>query len=148
LQALRDFQGTPYHWGGESERAIDCSGLIRASMRRAVLREFIRRPNPYLLHLWAKWWWCDQAARDFADARLDLALPLFDARSIHEADSFEALNPGDIAVTIGGEHILAYLGDHRWVQAEPDRSRVVIDTLPTLSRWYTVPVHILRLKWW
>lgn len=42
---------------------------------------------------------------------------------------------------------MAYLGDQRWIQADPERGRVVVDQSPSAENWYTFPVQALRLKW-
>jgi gamma-D-glutamyl-L-lysine dipeptidyl-peptidase len=34
VEAARAFLGTPYEWGGMSERGIDCSGLVHMAYRR------------------------------------------------------------------------------------------------------------------
>jgi hypothetical protein len=36
------------------------------------------------------------------------------------------LRPGDLAVTTSGSHVLAYLDDNRWIEADPDIMRVHI----------------------
>ncbi len=36
MQAIDDYLGTPYKWGGEDVRGMDCSGFVRAVYRRAA----------------------------------------------------------------------------------------------------------------
>jgi hypothetical protein len=37
VRRMAEFEGTKYHWGGESSRGIDCSGLPRRALRDALL---------------------------------------------------------------------------------------------------------------
>jgi cell wall-associated NlpC family hydrolase len=41
------------------------------------------------------------------------------------------LRPGDLAVTTSGSHVLAYLGQNQWIEADPDIMRVHIVDLKT-----------------
>lgn len=59
--------------------------------------------------------------------------------------SYDTLVPGDLAVTNNGVHILAYIGDGQWIQADPSIGKVA-----TLSgrnddnTWFRVPVTTHR----
>ena len=57
------------------------------------------------------------------------------------------LEPGDMAVTDNGVHMLAYLGDYRWIQADPGKMEVIIeDARNTQNHWLQAPVEIIRWK--
>ena len=66
-----------------------------------------------------------------------------------EAASISTLNsnkvaPGDLAVTENGIHMLAYLGENRWIQADPGRGLVIIEDARTSeNHWLNTPVEFL-----
>ena len=41
-------------------------------------------------------------------------------------------------------HILAYLGDRQWIEADPGVHRVITVTVPTENGWFHGPMKILR----
>lgn len=146
VERLVKHEGKPFVWGAENGRAVDCSGLVRLAMREALGTELRATGNPRLLHLWVKSWCLDRAARDFLAPWHGLTTPVAEASTTPGLDA-RSLLPGDVAVTAYGYHIMAYLGDQRWIQADPERGRVVVDTSPAAENWYKFPVHALRLKW-
>lgn len=83
------------------------------------------------------------ARRALRDGYKGLTTPLFQAQSIN-AITNSRLAPGDIAVTADGAHVLAYLGDNHWIEADSGPMRTIIVATPTENRWFSVPVHILR----
>jgi len=50
-----------------------------------------------------------------------------------------------MAVTYGGVHVMVYLDKQTIIQAEPERSKVVIDSIPSNNAWYEVDV--CRIRW-
>jgi hypothetical protein len=71
---------------------------------------------------------------------------LFRQDSISGTDHSK-LGKGDMAVTADGVHILAYLGDQTWIQADPDSHKVVEVVLPTDIHWFEAPVVFVRWRW-
>ena len=51
-------------------------------------------------------------------------MELFRSDSVISSDS-SRLRPGDLAVTEDGVHVMAFLGDQRWIEADPDAKRVL-----------------------
>ena len=49
-----------------------------------------------------------------------------------------------LTVTADGTHVLAYLGDATWIQADPVPMRVHFDRISESSGWFGVPVVIWR----
>jgi len=113
-------------------------------MTDANLREGIRTMNPALLRNAASLWWHDESAKALGDNDRTLTQTLADVRSLNDAP-YDILRPGDIAVTASGSHVLAYLGNKKWIQADPKAMRVVETTAPTVTDgWFIQQVRLLR----
>jgi hypothetical protein len=53
--------------------------------------------------------------------------------------------PGDLAVTRSGVHIMAYLGNKRWIEADPAAGSVITITAPSANNsWFHTPMNIVR----
>jgi len=145
VDELRSFEGTRYIWGGEGRLGIDCSGLVRQAVIRSSLREGIFSLNGDLVRSAFTLWWFDSSARALRDGYRGTTTVLLEAPSVNAVPT-ERLAPGDFAVTSDGIDVLAFLGDHRWIEADPELGRVVIVDTPTSNRWFRVPVHLLRWR--
>ncbi|HVT80563.1 MAG TPA: NlpC/P60 family protein, partial [Phycisphaerae bacterium] len=123
LESLMRYEGTRYVWGGEGFRGVDCSGLLRAAMVDACVRESVRTFNPALARRALDIWYHDASAGNLGDevggltSRVGPALPLRDAADAREA--------GDFAITADGSHALAYVGGGAWVEADPYVMKVI-----------------------
>ena len=54
-----------------------------------------------------------------------------------------------MAVTSNGVHVLAYVGDSTWIEADPSALvgyKVVQIKAPTSNAWFNTPVHIVRWR--
>jgi hypothetical protein len=52
---------------------------------------------------------------------------------------------GYLAVTKGGEHVMAYLGDNLWIEADPLAHRVITVWAPSQrNAWFHGPMKIVR----
>ena len=122
---LKSYDGVSYVYGGENHRGIDCSGLVRAAMFRSLVEESIFATNPALLRAAFNLWWRDTNAIQLGKSANGLTWPKGDGSPIPMRDA-QNLRPGDLAVTTSGSHVLAYLGDNRWIEADPDIMRVHI----------------------
>ncbi|HEU5125934.1 MAG TPA: NlpC/P60 family protein [Verrucomicrobiae bacterium] len=149
LRELRRFEGTRYVWGGENSLGIDCSGLVRRAFINALWKEGFQSLNPRLLRSALTLWWHDNSARALAAEFRGLTVRIGSVDSLLP-ETPPWLAPGDLAVTDDGIHVLAYLGNGLWIEADPDIGRVTF--LPVASRtnesniWLSVPVTIVRWR--
>jgi hypothetical protein len=143
VRQLNRYNGTRYVWGGENGRGIDCSGLVRRALINAHMRIAVTTANPAALRRACQLWWYDCSALAMRDQYRDFTTPVFRAESINSITS-PLLRPGDLAVTASGIHVLAYLGDQKWIQAEPGIMKVITLTAPDENGWMKQPVHIMR----
>ncbi len=143
---LKLFRGARYIWGGEGLLGIDCSGLVRQGLIWGQVSYGIRRLNGQLIRdaLWL--WWNDCSARDLCNGAGGMTHECFRADSMLSAD-YTRLRPGDLAVTADGVHVLAYLGNRTWIEADPALNKVVEIVLPTDNPWFKIPIVFVRWKW-
>jgi hypothetical protein len=125
VRQLQTYDGVRYIYGGENHRGIDCSGLVRAAMVRALVDESVFSFDPALLRAAFTLWWRDTNALELGKGGKESTLPIGDGapRPMRAAQN---LRPGDLGVTTTGSHVLAYLADQRWIEADPDVARVHI----------------------
>jgi hypothetical protein len=142
---LRHYEGTPYVWGGENGRGIDCSGLVRRALVDAYMRTALTTGNPRAMRAGLDLWWHDSSALALRDQYRHSTAPVFAASSINSIPASRLL-PGDIAVTANGVHVLAYLGDGTWIQAEPGIMKVITLAAPNENGWFNVAVHVMRWR--
>jgi cell wall-associated NlpC family hydrolase len=140
---LRRYDGKKYVWGGESVRGVDCSGLIRCGLIDSLFRRGVRTLDSGLVRHALSLWWNDCSAKALGEMHLGLTTRLMDVRSVNELDHSRVL-PGDLAVTRDGSHIMAYLGDQRWIEADPMEERVISLTAPDGNLWFATPMKIVR----
>lgn len=118
VRRMSEFEGTKYHWGGESSRGIDCSGLPRRAYRDALLAYGLKHFNGGALRGYLEQWWFDASAKALGEGYRGYTTPMGTEGTIQGMD-YDGLVPGDLAVTTCGVHILAYAGDGKWIQADP-----------------------------
>lgn len=130
VRQLETFDGVRYIYGGENHVGIDCSGLVRAAMVRALVEEGLSSLNPSLVRAAFTLWWRDTNALQLGKGGRGLTLSIGDGLPI-AMRAAQNLRPGDLAVTTTGSHVLAYLADQRWIEADPDVARVHVVDLNT-----------------
>jgi hypothetical protein len=145
IAALRSYEGTPYLWGGESHRGIDCSGLIRAAMIDTCLAEGWRTKDLSLLRSAAALWWYDASAEEIGKGYSGRTYVYKEETTLNTADDTK-LRVGDLAVTQSGQHILAYLGENTWINADPKGKFMVISKKAPDEKeaWFSTPVKLVR----
>jgi hypothetical protein len=145
IQSLHSYSGTRYVWGGENRLGIDCSGLVRGGLINANFREGLQALNPVLVRTGLSLWWHDCSARALGEEYRQFSRHLFEALSINQLDQAQ-LQPGDFAVTDDGVHVMAYLGEGNWIEADPDVRRVLVVSVPTTNTWFNSPVKLMRWR--
>ena len=146
VKALHRYEGTRYIWGGENRLGVDCSGLVRAGLIRTDIRLGLRTLNPALVREGLFVWWNRCDARAMRDGYRDRTRAVLSARSINELDVAQLLL-GDLAVTSDGSHVLAYVGNATWIEADPSVGKVITLKSPsTENGWLSTPVRIVRWR--
>jgi cell wall-associated NlpC family hydrolase len=146
LRGMARYGGSHYFWGGESPKGIDCSGLMRRGMIDGLFIEGCRRIEPALVRYSIDLWRHDCTAKELMDGYYNLTIPVLTTPSINVLDHSRIL-PGDMAVTDSGVHVMAYMGENRWIEADPGVGRVVTLTAPEPhSMWFAGPMKIVRWR--
>jgi len=148
INSLLTYKGVPYVWGGENKRGIDCSGLMRCGLIDAEVKRGIATLNPSLVRAGFSLWWNDCSARAMKEEFQGRTRLLFTAASINQIDDAK-IKPGDIAVTSNGVHVLAYVGNQTWIEADPNEivgDQVIEVKTPARNAWFNMPVHVMRWR--
>lgn len=143
-QNLKRYEGTKYVWGGENHVGIDCSGLPRKALRMAFLQQGLIQFNGTCVREYLRQWWYDASAKALAEGYREYTVPLNLEGKIYTAD-YGALEPGDLAVTKTGIHVLVFLGGNMWIQADPGVGKVALfDGRASNNQWFKTPVRFYR----
>ncbi len=118
LSRLQAFSGAPYVWGGENRLGIDCSGLVRKALVEALWLQGVTGFDPGAVREACRLWWNDATAADLGSTASSQTARVGALKNLRDTRALELL-PGDLAVTAGGVHVLAYLGGGRWINADP-----------------------------
>jgi hypothetical protein len=146
VAALKRYEGAFYVWGGEGPVGIDCSGLVRRGLIDALAIRSVTTLDPGAARLAIATWWRDCTARALGEGHAGLTRPVLEAASINAIDT-ALIAPGDLAVASDGVHVLAYLGDGEWIQADPAVGHVLTLRAPSSdSPWFHVPVRVVRWR--
>lgn len=145
-RALRMFRGVRYVWGGEGWLGMDCSGLVRKGLVWGQLYHGLTTLNGRPIRDAVLLWGHDVSALALREGYRGWTAELFRSDSVVRADQSK-LRAGDLAVTADGVHVMAYLGNRTWIEADPVANRVVEVVPPTDNPWFNSPVVFVRWKW-
>jgi energy-coupling factor transporter transmembrane protein EcfT len=141
---LKTYTQTKYVWGGENHWGIDCSGLVRQGFIRANFLRGLQSANPAPIRSALAMWWFDISAASLKDSYQQWTTTVLAAPSINEIPPNRLL-PGDLAATVDGVHILAYIGNSQWIEADPGILKVIQIRVPELDNpWFQVPIKVVR----
>ena len=144
LQALARYEGSTYYWGGENMRGIDCSGLPRRSLRDALLRYGIAHGNGKAFRLAAEQWYYDTSAKALGEGYRSFTKNLAIEGTVQSIDG-STLQAGDLAVTKSGIHTMVYLGEGKWIQADPGIGAVAtLHSRNDQNTWFDAPITMHR----
>lgn len=144
LERLQRYGGVRYYWGGENALGIDCSGLVRRGLMDAFFWRGVRTLDPGLVREALDMWWNDCTAAALGQHHRELTSFVLETPSVNALDHAK-IQPGDLAVTSSGVHIMAYLGDARWIEADPGEGRVITVKAPSSDNaWFQTPMRIVR----
>lgn len=147
LHGMARYSGCTYYWGGESPKGIDCSGLMRRGMIDSLCLEGLRHFQPALVREAIDLWWHDCTAEGFMSGYRGLTTPILTTPSLNALDH-SRIQPGDMAVTDSGLHVLAYTGENRWIEADPNAGKVITVIAPSKDNvWFSEPMKIVRWQW-
>lgn len=143
-KSMAGYTGVAYTWGGECATGIDCSGLVRRGLFDAFVSHGIRTLNPYWVRQGFSIWWSDATAEMLGEGTGGRTREITTCKTLNELDPAQ-LQPGDLAVTLSGIHVMAYLGDNVWIGADPGEQRVAQFTVPEKKNGYfATPMRIVR----
>lgn len=144
LQALTRYEGSTYYWGGENKRGIDCSGLPRRSLRDALLRYGIAHANGKAFRLAAEQWYYDTSAKALGEGYRSFTKNLAIEGTVQSIEP-STLQAGDLAVTKSGIHTMVYLGEGKWIQADPGIGAVAtLHGRNDQNTWFDAPITMHR----
>jgi Ca2+/Na+ antiporter len=138
-------KGLSFIWGGESHFGADCSGLVRKEFENALIEEGLMTFNPSLIRKALYIWWYDCDAKSLKNGYKDFTFPIFSGKNVNSIDS-KNLMPGDLAVIDDGSHVMAYIGNNKWIEADPEELNVLCIDTPSNNPWFSMPTTIVRWK--
>ena len=135
VNELRHYEGTRYVWGGENILGIDCSGLPRKALRNALLKGAFIYGEKRCLRLAFQNWWLDASAAALANGYQNYVTWLEKEGTVSDIRA-NALSPGDLAITKDGVHVMVFLGEDRWISADPIQGKVIIESSAANNPWF------------
>ena len=144
---LIKYENTRYVWGGENINGIDCSGLVRKGMINALFKLGVRNLSSKYLYEAFKIYINDFSAKSIKEEYKNMFTKLLEIDNLNTFDHSQIM-AGDILVTSNGVHTFAYVGNNKWIQADPGSNKVIVEAAPSKNnQWYEMKSVILRWKY-
>jgi hypothetical protein len=144
--ALKSYLGCRYVWGGQGYFGIDCSGLMQKGMMDALATRGMSSLDPALLRNSFSLYWQRTTAMVIGQGFSGRTVPVTTCSSLNALD-YSLVQPGDMAVTALGDHVMAYLGNRTWIAADPEVGKVTTFTIPEpKNAYFFTPMRIVRWK--
>jgi hypothetical protein len=143
--ALKSYMGCHYVWGGQGYFGIDCSGFVQKGMMDALATRGLTTFDPSLLRDSLSLYWHRTTAKVIGEGFAGRTA-VTTCTSLNALD-YALLQPGDMAVTAVGDHVMAYLGNRMWIAADPGAGKVTTFTIPEpKNAYFFTPMRIVRWK--
>lgn len=128
VKQLEKYNWVNYVRWWENSIWIDCSWLIRKSLINTYFIVGFKYARIEFLWEWFVFWRYDMSAKAMSQEN-KYSFVVGRGESINSFDHAN-LQPWDFAVTANGVHVLAYLWNNQWIQASPNASKVIINSIP------------------
>ena len=144
--ALKSYLDCRYVWGGQGYFGVDCSGLVQKGMMDALARQGFTHGDSTLVRQSLSLYWHRTTAKVIGQGFAGRTVPVTTCLMLNTLD-YSLLQPGDMAVTAGGDHVMAYLGNRTWIAADPGVGKVTTFTIPEkINAYFSTPMRIVRWK--
>jgi Ca2+/Na+ antiporter len=144
--ALKSYLGSRYVWGGEGYLGIDCSGLVQRGLIDALATRGFATLNPALVRDSLSLYWHRTTAKVIGEGYAGRTDTVTTCPTLNALD-YSLVQRGDLAVTAGGDHVMAYLGNRTWIAADPGVDKVTTFTIPEQrNAYFSTPMRIVRWK--
>lgn len=144
--ALKSYLGCRYVWGGEGYLGIDCSGLVQRGLIDTLAARGLTTFDPALVRQSFSLYWHRTNAKVIGEGYAGRIFTVTTCPTLNSLD-YSLLKPGDLAVTAGGDHVMAYLGNQTWIAADPGVGKVTMFTIPERKNaYFSTPMRIVRWK--
>jgi hypothetical protein len=144
--ALKSYLGCRYVWGGQGYLGVDCSGLVQKGLMDALASRGLATLDPALMRESLSLYWHRTTANVIGKGYGGRTFTVTTCPNLNALD-YSLLQPGDLAVTSGGDHLMAYLGSLTWIAADPGVGKVTMFTIPEQKNvYFFTPMRIVRWK--
>lgn len=146
VSTLEKYEGVKYTWGGENKLGIDCAALVREGYIHANAKIGIKTLNPKLIKRAFFIWWNDCSADALGKEYKGMTTLIIRLDSMKSLD-YTTIKQGDIIVAEKGFHTFVYIGDRLWLEANPEKGKVIKVTSELKEKeWASVPIKLMRWR--